>query len=753
MSLGSFFGGGDRREPATDDDPFAAFDRARLREPAAPGAPPVPPSGPLRFDPPPPKRRIRWGRWIVRGLGIFIVLLVIAILWLAVTAPLSRSLKPPTPPSVTLLASDGKTPIARRGAIIGAPVDVAKLPKHVPGAFTAIEDRRFYSHWGISPRGITRAMWNNFRAGGMREGGSTITQQLAKNAFLTSDRTFGRKAREVMIAFWLEAWLSKDEILSRYLSNVYFGDNVYGLSAASQHYFSRRPDQLSVAQAAMLAGLVKAPSRLAPTLNLAGARARQKLVVGAMVETGVLTKAEAADVGPARLNVERIRDLPTGTYFADWVLPQARDREGEIANEITVTTTLDRRMQRAAERAVRRAGLRQAQVALVAMRPDGTVVAMVGGKDYKASPFNRAVQARRQPGSTFKLFVYLAALEAGRKPDDQVTDEPVTIDGWSPRNSSRRFSGAIDLRTAFAYSINTVAAKLGQEVGFGTVADMARRFGITTPVNTHPSMVLGTSDVRLIDMTRAFASISQKGVAVTPYGITRVVANNQVIYQHQVDTSRVLVAPYVAAEMTDLLQTAVNTGSARAAQIGRPTAGKTGTTTLNKDGWFLGFSSGITTGVWMGRDDAKTIPGLQGGTAPARAFAGFMRRAVASRPVEQFDTQVTLPEWQLEPDDESYFGQPDNGSYVDADGNPLPQDDRTDEAPVRDDPDAVPSEQDPNEQLDALIDRVNGRPRDSRDGSRDGEAPPPGRATVPREAPRSPPPRDLRDQDVPRPNQ
>mgnify|MGYP002525177337 CR=1 FL=1 len=292
----------------------------------------------------------------------------------------------------------------------------------------------------------------------------------------------------------------------------------------------------------------------------------------------------------------------------------------ELVAPLDVWTTIDLKMQNAATQAIQANTPKGAQGALVSLDRDGAVRAMVGGRDYVSSIYNRATQATRQPGSAFKLFVYLAALEAGHKVEDRVVDEPVTIDGWSPRNNSGRFSGEMTLRSAFAYSINTVAAKLGQETGFGTVADMARRFGITTPINTQPAMVLGTSNVRLIDMTRAFASVGQKGVAVTPYAITRVTANGAVIYQHEVDTSRVLVAPYVAAQMTDLLQTAVNTGTGRAAQIGRPVAGKTGTTTSNKDGWFLGFSSGLTTGVWMGRDDAKRVGGLQGGTAPARAF-------------------------------------------------------------------------------------------------------------------------------------
>jgi penicillin-binding protein 1A len=316
------------------------------------------------------------------------------------------------------------------------------------------------------------------------------------------------------------------------------------------------------------------------------------------------------------------------------------------------------------------------------MDRDGAVRAMVGGLDYVTSNYNRATTAVRQPGSAFKLFVYMAALEGGYTPDTSVVDEPVSIEGWQPRNSSGRYSGEIDIRTAFAYSINTVAAKLGEGVSFAAVADMARRFGISSPVNTHPSMVLGSSDVKLIDMTRAFASVARKGIAVTPYGITKVTtADGRLLYTHQDDTSRVLVAPWVAAGITDLLQTAVNTGTGHAAQIGRPVAGKTGTTSSNKDGWFLGFSSGITTGVWMGRDDARAVGGLQGGRAPAQAFASFMSVAVAKRPVEQFETQVTLPEWQLEPDNEAYFGAPDDAQYVDEDGNPVDPQPRADTVP------------------------------------------------------------------------
>jgi penicillin-binding protein 1A len=302
---------------------------------------------------------------------------------------------------------------------------------------------------------------------------------------------------------------------------------------------------------------------------------------------------------------------------------------------------------------------------------------MVGGRDYVDSIYNRATQAQRQPGSSWKLFVYLAALESGMKPTDTIVDEPVTINGWSPRNANRTNLGPVTLREAFARSINTISAKIGQELGFSTIADMARRFGISTPISTYPSMVLGSSEVRLIDMTRAFASVANRGVAVVPYAIRRVVtADGRQLYRHENSDERVLVAPWVAAEMTDLLQSAVLTGTGRAAQIGRPVAGKTGTTSSNKDGWFIGFSSGLTTGVWMGRDDAKPVGGLSGGHAPAQAFHDFMVVATANRPVEQFETQVPMPDWQLEPDEEDFgvSAVDQNGvpMMVDENGMPIP---------------------------------------------------------------------------------
>lgn len=573
-------------------------------------------------------------------------------------------------------AADG-TVIVTLGPSYGEWLPYDRIPPVMRQALVAVEDRRFWSHPGVDPVGIARGVRVSFQRDKRIGGVSTITQQLARNVFLTSNRSYGRKVREGILALALERKFSKQQVLELYLNKAYFGGGAYGIDAASRKFFGHSADQLSVAEAAVIAGLVKAPSNYSPTADAKAAVDRARVVLALMQREGV-TGAGTTTVG----DLEAIKMAPepkqnSVRYFTDWALPQLDTLIDETQAPLEVWTTLDLGMQRAADDAIRSAAPGNAQGALVALDRDGALRAMVGGKDYVSSNYNRATQAVRQPGSAFKLFVYLAALEYGHKPDDTIVDEAITINGWSPRNSSRRYSGQIDLRTAFAYSINTVAAKLGQEVGFGTVADMARRFGITTPISTFPSMVLGTSDVRLIEMTRAFASVANKGVAVTPYGITRVTSNGQTIYSHEVDRTRVLVAPYVAAQMTDLMQTAVNTGTARAAQIGRPVAGKTGTTSSNKDGWFLGFSSGITTGVWMGRDDARAIPNLQGGRAPAQAFAAFMKRAVASRPVEQFDTQVTLPEWQLEPDEEAYFGQPDvdpnagTGGYVDADGNPI----------------------------------------------------------------------------------
>ena len=680
----------------------------------------------------------RIGFWtLVSGGGIALVAfiaLMIAVFSTKSSLPGFDELKSsPNGQMIRVHAVDG-TVLVSLGPSYGEWIPYDRIPQVMKDAIVAVEDRRFESHWGVDPIGLMRALKLAIaRSGEDRrlQGASTITQQVARTIFLSNKYDLGRKAREAVIALAMEQKFSKQQILELYLNKVYFGGGAYGIDAASRKFFGHPATNLTLAEAAVIAGLVKAPSHYSPTADAEAAVQRASVVLDVMAETGKISAAQARSTDPRTVRLAPEPRQNSVRYFTDWALPQLEVLIDETEAPLEVWTTLDLSMQRAADDAIRANTPKNAQGALVALDRDGAVRAMVGGKDYVASIYNRATQAVRQPGSAFKLFVYLAALEAGHKPDDMVVDEPVTINGWSPRNNSGRNSGEVTLRTAFAYSLNTIAAKLGQEVGFGTVASMARRFGITTPINTQPAMVLGTSNVRLIDMARAFASVGQKGVAVTPYGITRVTANGQVIYQHEVDTSQVLVAPYVAAQMTDLLQTAVAAGSGRAAQIGRPAAGKTGTTTSNKDGWFIGFSSGLTAGVWMGRDDARVVPGLQGGTAPARAFAAFMRKAVANRPVEQFDTQVTLPEYQLEPEDNAYYAEPDNGLFVDPDGNPLPED----QQPRSDGSEQAEPDPGQGEQLDQdWIDRMTGR-----------RAPPPPQREDRRELPRQqqiPAPRD-----------
>jgi penicillin-binding protein 1A len=583
---------------------------------------------------------------------------------------------------IRVRAANGQV-LVSMGPSFGNWLTYDQIPPEMRAALISTEDRRFRSHVGVDPIGLVRAVGSALVEGHRVRATSTITQQLARNIFLTNKRDYVRKLKEAILALALERKFSKDQILELYLNREYFGGGAYGIDAASRKFFGHSADHLSLGEAAILAGLVKAPSNYSPTADVEAARARSGVVLETMAKNGFITPDEAQAANPAAIKIQQTTSNNSVRYFTDWALPQLDTLIDQTTEPIDVWTTLDPGMQAAADRSIRANAPDGAQGALVAIDRDGAVRAMVGGKDYVSSIYNRATQAERQPGSAFKLFVYLSALESGMKPTDTIVDEPVTIDGWSPRNAERQNLGPVSLREAFSRSINTVSAKIGAQVGFSTIADMARRFGITTPISTYPSMVLGSSDVRLIEMTRAFASVANKGVAVTPYGIRKVVtADGRLLYNHDADEERVLVAPWVAAEMTDLLQSAVLSGTGRAAQIGRPVAGKTGTTTSNKDGWFIGFSSGLTTGVWMGRDDARPVPGLQGGTAPARAFHDFMMVAVANRPAEQFETQVPMPDWQLTPEEEMYGDQPVDANemqpMVDENGlpinNPPPQD-------------------------------------------------------------------------------
>ncbi len=645
--------------------------RAAADRSAAPAAAPAPRgSGPGK----PPGRWRLWLRrlfvWTAGLVVLGLVFLAFAVGFAASSLPSYATLQATQPgQTIVIRARDGRE-LVEIGPSFGEWLRYGEIPENMTNAMIAVEDKRFRSHWGVDPVRLTGALIEGITGSRERLGGtSTITQQLARNLFLNNNRSLDRKAREAVLAMALEWKFSKEQILELYLNKVYFGGGAYGIDSASRKFFSHPANELSVEEAAIIAGLVKAPSQYSPTADVQAAVDRAQVVLRLMQEQGYITPDQAqVDVSAVQLKEQAGQN--SVRYFTDWVLPQLDIILPETYEPIEVWTTLDIGMQRAATAAIEANTPKGAQGALVSLDRDGAILAMVGGTDYVASNYNRATSALRQPGSAWKLFVYLAALEAGYTPEDKVVDTPVTINGWSPRNSNGRNVGETDLRTAFAYSINTVAAQLGNEVGFGTVASMARRFGVNSKVDTNPSMVLGASEMRVIEMTQAFAGVAAKGTPVEPYGITKVTgASGEVLYRREGQQQSPAVPDYVVAGITDLLQAAVQTGTGRAADIGRPVAGKTGTTSSNKDGWFIGFSSGVTTGVWMGRDDAKAVPGLQGGRAPAQAFAAFMRYAVRDRPVEQFDVTLNLPEWQLEPDEEALFGAPDDYYYIDEQGN------------------------------------------------------------------------------------
>ncbi|WP_395620328.1 transglycosylase domain-containing protein [Sphingorhabdus sp.] len=656
------------------------------------------------------KERGPMGTWILRIVKTGVMAALLGVMVLGIFVAIARSeidsfedLKSsPNGQMIRIRAADG-TVIQSLGPSFGRWLTIDQLPSEMKDAMVAVEDRRYYLHPGVDPIGITRSVYVRAVDGRWTQGGSTITQQLARNIYLNSNKEFGRKIREVILALAMETKFSKDQILELYLNKVYFGGGAYGVDAASRRFFDHGAEDISLAEAAIIAGLVKAPSRYAPTADAQAALDRAKVVVEVMQDAGMITPAEAASVDLAGVRLAAETPQDSVRYFTDWILPQLDGLIDETEKPIDVWTTLDLTMQRAAASAISANAPSGAQGALVSIDRDGAVKAMVGGTDYISSIYNRAVTAVRQPGSAWKLFVYLAALEAGYRPEDMVEDKPVEIDGWQPKNSNGNYAGEISLRTAFAYSKNTVAAQIGQDVGTGSIANMARRFGITTPVNTQPSMVLGTSDTRVIDMTQAFAAVASGGRTVTPYGITKVTTiDGELLYAAKPSSSVQLVDDWVAGAMTDLLQSAVATGTGRAANIGRPVAGKTGTTSSNKDGWFLGFSSGLTTGVWMGRDDARRIGGLEGGRAPAQAWAAYMRVAVAGRPVEKFATEVTFPE-VLEGED-ALLGA-DEMLMFDENGMPIEGD------PLVQDPNLGPAAEPGPEPLDdAFIERaLNGR--------------------------------------------
>ncbi|HXB78622.1 MAG TPA: penicillin-binding protein 1A [Bradyrhizobium sp.] len=577
-------------------------------------------------------RLVYWG--VVLGLWGAIAAVGV-IVWVGAHLPAIQSLEiPKRPPTIQITGADGSV-LAVRGEMPGANVALKELPPYLPKAFIAIEDRRFYSHHGIDPIGIARAAVANILHRGVSQGGSTLTQQLAKNLFLTQERTFQRKLQEVELALWLERKHSKGEILELYLNRVYFGSGAYGVEAAAQRYFGKSARNVTLAEAAMLAGLVKSPSRLAPNRNPDGAEQRAQTVLAAMAEAKFITEAQAqASIGHPSYNVKPA-GAGTINYVADWIGEVLDDLIGQIDQNVVVETSIDPKLQAVAEAAVidelaaKSVRFNVTQGALVAMAPDGAVRAMVGGRNYAESQYNRAVTAKRQPGSAFKPFVFLTAIESGLTPETIRQDAPLDVKGWKPENYTHEYFGPVTLTQALAMSLNTVAVRLGLEVGPKNVVRTAHRLGISSKLDANPSIALGTSEVSLVELAGAYLPFANGGLAVSPHVVNKIrTADGKVLYMRSADQLGQVIEPRNVAMMNTMMQETLLSGTARKAELpGWMAAGKTGTSQDFRDAWFIGYTANLVTGVWLGNDDNSPTKKATGGGLPVEIWTRFMRVA------------------------------------------------------------------------------------------------------------------------------
>jgi penicillin-binding protein 1A len=578
------------------------------------------------------RRLVYWGvvlsLWgVIAGAGLFV--------WVGAQLPSIQSLEiPKRPPTIQIAAMDGSI-IATRGEMPGANMSLKDLPPYLPKAFIAIEDRRFYSHFGIDPTGIARAIVANLMHRGVSQGGSTLTQQLAKNLFLTQERTLQRKLQEAELALWLERKYSKAEILELYLNRVYFGSGAYGVEAAAQRYFGKSAKNISLAEAAMLAGLVKSPSRLAPNRNPEGAEKRAQAVLTAMAEVKFITDAQAQASIAHPAHAVNPAGAGTVNYVADWISEVLDDLVGQIDQDIVVETSIDPKLQSVAENAIidelatKSVKFNVSQGALVAMTPSGAVRAMVGGRNYAESQFNRAVTAKRQPGSAFKPFVYLTALEAGLTPDTVRQDAPLDVKGWKPENYSREYFGPVTLTRALAMSLNTVAVRLGIEVGPANVVRTAHRLGIASKLEANASISLGTSEVSVTELVGAYAPFANGGFIASPHVVNRVrTPAGKVLYARRADPPLKVVDPAYVGMMNSMMHETLVMGTARKADIpGWSAAGKTGTSQDFRDAWFIGYTANLVTGVWLGNDDNSPTKKATGGGLPVEVWTRFMKVA------------------------------------------------------------------------------------------------------------------------------
>ncbi|NRG16751.1 PBP1A family penicillin-binding protein [Rhizobiales bacterium] len=600
------------------------------------------------------KRTVYWG--LVAGLWAFIGFVGVMGYYAAHLPPPSEWEVPKRPPNVKIVSQSGQL-VANRGDTGGEAVRLEQLPAYLPQAVIAIEDRRFRSHFGIDPIGLVRAVVVNLVEGRLVQGGSTLTQQLAKNLFLEPDRTISRKMQEVVMALWLEQNFSKDQILEMYLNRVYLGAGAYGVDAAARRYFDKPARYVTLKEAATLAGLLKAPSRYAPTNSPDLAEDRARTVILAMKDAGVISDRDAKDAIAASATVVAKSVGASNNYVADWVMEELPSFIGQIDKDVIVDTTIDMDMQRAAEETLKRKLAEQgdklgvSQGAVVTLDRNGAVKALVGGRDYSKSQFNRAVNAHRQPGSAFKPFVYLAALERGLTPETIRVDEPVTIGNWSPKNYSRKHYGAVTLTQALSYSLNTVAAKLAHEVGPKRVVETARRLGISSPLQANPAIALGTSEVTPIEIAAAYVPLSNGGYGVVPHVIRQIrTVDGKVLYARNGSGPGRVVNPLIVGRMNRMMAETLQTGTGKKASLdGRPAGGKTGTSQDFRDGWFIGYTNQLTTAVWLGNDDNSPTRRATGGSLPAEIWKETMLAEHRNVPVAALPGVLEEPVRVAEP--------------------------------------------------------------------------------------------------------
>jgi len=576
----------------------------------------------------------RLGKW-VGTLGVWTLIIgLFAAGWFYTDLPdVTENLAPSRRPTVWVLDKAGKE-LASVGDLYGIPIKLTDLPPALPQAILATEDRRFYDHFGVDLIGLVRAAYNNFRAGRVVQGGSTITQQVAKNLFLSSERTYKRKIQEVMLALWLEHHFSKDQILELYMNRVYLGAGTYGVDAAARKYFGTSSREINLWQSAMLAGLLKAPSRFNPHSSQKRADGRTRVVLSNMVNAGYITDAQAKSArsvsGRGGLNRPG-RDAP---YFIDWVLDQVRDYVGARDRDLIVRTTLDSSIQKSAEKtlaaALKKSGKTKniSEGAVVVMSPDGAVRAMVGGRNYANSQFNRATQAQRQPGSAFKPVVFLSGLKAGMKPGDMIQDAPVRVGKWQPSNFNGKYVGDVTLADGLARSINTVAVRVAMKAGVGRVAKTARALGIDPGPKPDASIALGTAETTLLNLTAAYAPFANGGSGVVPFGIEEIRdGGGEIFYRRSGSGPGRVIESRLVGPMNEMMEAVVARGTGKAAQIGRPAGGKTGTSQAYRDAWFVGYTADLVSGVWLGNDDGKSMKRVTGGSIPAQVWRDVMRVA------------------------------------------------------------------------------------------------------------------------------